>query len=169
LRVGDEVRTLLGGPGRIVWVGSRDVDCSRHPRPETVWPVRIANGAFGTNMPSRDLFVSPDHAIYVDGVLVPAKHLLNGTTIRQVRRKRVIYYHIELARHDVVLAEGLPAETYLDSGGRAAFSGGQVTTPYPDFTARSWELAGCAPLVITGERLEAARARCATVPRTRAA
>ena len=159
LAVGDEVRTMLGGPGRIVWIGSRPVDCARHPAPETVWPVRIARGAFAENVPVRDLFVSPDHAIYVDGVLIPAKYLLNGTTIRQVKRRRVVYYHIELARHDVVLAEGLPAETYLDSGDRAKFSGGPVTVLHPEFAARTWQAAGCAELVVTGAKLDAVRGR----------
>jgi len=159
LRIGDDVVTLPGAPGRIVWVGARRVDCARHPRPETVWPVRIARHAFGENVPARDLFVSPDHAIYVDGVLIPAKLLLNGTTIRQVRCRRVAYHHVELARHDVILAEGLPAETYLDTGDRAKFTGGHVTMPHPDFTARMWEALGCAPLFVTGPRLDAVR-RC---------
>jgi collagen type I/II/III/V/XI/XXIV/XXVII alpha len=157
LRAGDDIRTLLGGPGRIVWLGSRAVDCARRPKPEAVWPIQIVRGAFGENLPSRDLFVSPDHAIYVDDVLIPAKCLLNGTTVRQVKRRRVVYYHIELERHDVVLAEGLPAETYLDAGDRAKFSGGPVTILHPGFTARTWETAGCARLVVTGPRLEATR------------
>jgi hypothetical protein len=157
LSVGDEVRTVLGGPGGIVWTGSRAVNCARHPAPETVWPVRIAAGAFGENVPERDLFVSPDHAIHVDGVLIPAKRLVNGTTIRQVRTARIVYHHIELERHDVVLAEGLAAETYLDTGDRARFIGGSVTTLHPDFAARTWEMAGCAPLVMTGDRLEVVR------------
>jgi T5SS/PEP-CTERM-associated repeat protein len=157
LRMGDVVRTVLGGPGRIVWVGSRAVACERHPRPETVWPVRIARDAFGPGLPARDLFVSPDHALYLDGVLIPAKLLVNGTTVRQARRRHVVYHHIELARHDVVLAEGLPAETYLDTGDRAKFAGGRITMLYPDFTSRAWEMLGCAPLVLTGEGLAKAR------------
>ena len=157
LSVGDEVHTALGGPGKIVWIGQRAVDCSGHPRPETVWPIRIARGAISENVPVRDLFVSPDHAIYVDGVLIPAKRLLNGTTVRQARLRRVIYYHIELARHDVVLAEGLPTESYLDTGDRAKFSGGKVTALHPDFVARAWEAMSCAPLIVTGPRLTAAR------------
>jgi hypothetical protein len=158
LVVGDTVQTLLGGSGRIVWAGSRATDCARHPNPGTVWPVRIARGAFADSVPARDLFVSPDHALYIDGVLIPAKHLLNGTTIAQVKRRRVVYHHIELARHDVVLAEGLPAESYLDTGDRVKFSGGRVTLLHPDFAARTWEMAGCAPLLLTGARLDAVRA-----------
>lgn len=157
LRVGDRVLTEKGGREPILWLGQRAVDYRSHPRPASVWPVRIAKGAFGDNLPSRDLFVSPDHALYWNGVLIPAKRLVNGTTIRQMRVQRVAYHHIELARHNVIFAEELPAETYLDTGDRAKFSGGQVTTLHPDFAARRWEMAGYAPLVLTGQALEAAR------------
>jgi collagen type I alpha len=77
-----------------------------------------------------------NHAIYVDDVLIPAKHLLNGTTIRQEWRWRVVYHHVELERHDVVLAEGLPTETYLDTGDRAKFSGAPMVVLHPDFSVR---------------------------------
>jgi hypothetical protein len=73
----------------------------------------------------------------------------------------VVYHHIELEQQDVVLAEGLPAETYLDAGDRARFSGGEVVALYPDFAARAWEMRGCAPLVLTGQALAAARAKLA--------
>jgi hypothetical protein len=164
LRVGDEVVTLLGGPGRIIWIGQRAVDCTRHPQPETVWPVRIDRGAFGESVPIRELFVSPDHAIYVDGVLVPASLLINGSSIVQVRRDRVTYYHVELPEHAVILAEGLTVESYLDLGDRVNFDGGSTIQLFPDFaapraakTAPVWEARGVVKLVITGPELEAAR------------
>ncbi|MDR3663152.1 MAG: Hint domain-containing protein, partial [Mycobacterium sp.] len=155
LAVGDEVVTLLGGPGRIVWVGSRAVDCARHPRPEAVWPVRIAAGAFGDNVPARELFVSPDHGVFVNGVLVPAKLLINGTNIVQMKRHRIVYYHVELPEHAVILAEGLTVESYLDTGDRANFEpDGAGIRLFADFAVRLapeaatvWETQGAAPLV----------------------
>jgi hypothetical protein len=157
---GKQLRTLLGGSGRVVWTGTRTVNCARHPNPDAVWPIRIAQSAFGEAMPSRDLYLSPDHAVYVDGVLIPAKLLINGTTIRQVQRKSVAYYHFELPTHDVVFANNLPAESYLDTGDRMKFAnGGRIVTLHPDFSARTWEMAGCATLVLTGPRLEAVRER----------
>ena len=157
LTVGDELLTLSGGIGRIVWIGSRTVDCERHPRPETVWPISIEPGAFAENVPSRALVVSPDHGIYHNGVLIPAKLLVNGSTVRQTPVALVVYHHVELQRHDIILAEGLPAETYLDVGDRGTFSGGKVTAPHPDFSARRWEMAGCAPIVLTGATLAATK------------
>ena len=68
------------------------------------------------------------------------------------------YHHVELPYHSVLLAEGLAAESYLDTGDRANFinSDGPIAL-HPDFSSRAWEAAGCAPLVVTGPELEAAR------------
>lgn len=120
-------------------------------------------------MPSRELFLSPDHALLVDDVLIPVKYLINGTTIAQIEVDGVGYYHVELERHDVVFAEGLPAESYLDTGDRANFAnGGVVVSAYPDFV---WEAEGCAPLAVTGAAVSAARRRvaraAAQAPRSR--
>jgi hypothetical protein len=160
LRIGDLVHTVLGGTtAPIVWVGRREVDCARHPQPKKVWPVRVAPGAFGPGRPGKELFLSPDHAVHVEQVLIPVKCLINGSTIAQVPMDEVTYYHIELARHDVVLAEGLPAESYLDTGDRSNFAnGGGPMQMFPDFSARLWEAYGCARLVVTGPELDAARA-----------
>jgi hypothetical protein len=165
LCVGDAVVTADGRCEPVVWVGSRAVDCTRHPRPETVWPVRVRAGAFGENVPVRDLFLSPDHAVFVNGVLVPVKLLVNGTSIAQVKRNRVRYYHVELPEHTVILAEGLAVESYLDLGDRANFGrSGETVRLFPDFatrlapeTALAWETRGAAPLVMAGEQLTAAR------------
>ena len=113
-------------------------------------------------MPATDLMLSPDHAVYVDRVLIPIRLLINGRTVRQVLQDRVSYHHVELAQHDVLLANGMPAESYLDTGDRARFSnGGGVIALHPDFSARAWEMNGCAPLVQTGPVLTAVRKRLA--------
>ncbi len=67
-------------------------DCARHPKPRQVWPVRIA-GTFGAGQPHSDLFLSPDDAVYVKGVLIPIRHLINGSTIAQVPVDHVTYCH----------------------------------------------------------------------------
>ncbi len=151
LRVGDTVRTHRGDPAKIVWLGRRDVDCGHHPDPATVYPIRVAAGAFGPGAPSRELWLSPDHSVYVENVLIPIHCLINGDTIRRMEVRTVTYYHVELPAHDVILAEDLPVESYLDTGDRTNFSnsGGAVRL-HPDFSARMWEMAGCAPLVLSG-------------------
>lgn len=165
LRVGDRVHVATGRqPQPVVWIGRRHVDCSRHPRPRLVWPVRIAAGACGWRRPRRDLFLSPDHAIYLGGVLIPVKYLVNGCTIIQVPMDAITYYHIELPAHELVLAEGLPTESYLDTGDRRNFAnGGQPIALFPDFATRMREAYGCAPLIVAGPILAAAQARLQAV------
>jgi autotransporter passenger strand-loop-strand repeat protein len=162
LHEGDRVVTGSGEVVPITWIGRRHVDCTRHPKPEQVWPVRVSAGEFGHHLPHRDLWLSPDHAVYVRGVLIPIKHLINGTTIAQVPMDEVTYYHVELPQHDVLLAEGMPAESFLDTGGRSNFENGEVMRLFPDFSTPAlemlWETKGCAPLVIHGPELEVARA-----------
>lgn len=159
LAVGGRVRVLLGeGWEPIRWIGRRTVDCAHHPAPAQVWPVRVRAGAFGPGRPRRDVFLSPDHAVYVNEVLIPVRYLLTGDSIAQVQVDTVAYYHLELAAHDVILAEGLPAESYLETADRANFiNSGAVVHQAPDFTAHAWDAFGCAPLIVIGPQLVAAR------------
>ncbi len=151
LSVGDVLITYAGEEQPIVWIGQREVDIAAHPRPATVRPVVIAPGALGENVPARPLVVSPDHGLFLDGVLVPAKELLNWTSIRQDHALgRVTYYHLELARHDIIFAEGTPAESYLDTGHRGVFDNaaqGHIL-PHPAWMQRRRETESCAPLCL---------------------
>jgi hypothetical protein len=169
LHVGDHVVTADGAHEPIVWIGQRTVNCRTHPNPETVWPVWISAGAFGENVPVRDLYLSPDHAVFVNGVLVPVKLLINDSTIAQLKRNRVTYYHVELPRHAVILAEHLTVESYLDIGDRANFQDTTTIRLVPDFLARlapdtalAWETRGAAPLVMAGGALDEVRTVVAT-------
>jgi collagen type I/II/III/V/XI/XXIV/XXVII alpha len=164
LAVGDHVMTLSGERLPVQWIGTRNVNCRAHPSPELVWPIRIAAGAFAPGVPLRDLWVSPDHAVYVDCVLIPIRHLVNGRTVAREAVDAVSYYHVELPRHEVLLAEGLPAESYLETGGRSNFAnGGEVMQLHPDFracsgfVARLWDAYGYAPLTVTGPEVERVR------------
>jgi hypothetical protein len=96
--------------------------------------------------------------LFVNDVLIPVKLLINRTSIAQIPRDEVTYYHVEVARHDVLLAEGLMVESYLDTGDRGRFAnGGKIRALHPDFSARAWEMAGCAELVQAGPILAAVR------------
>ena len=160
LREGDRVVSAFGGTAPVRWVGYRRINCRRHPRRRDVWPVRVAAGAIAPGTPAHDLILSPDHAVYLDGVLIPVRYLLNGASIAQEECDTVTYWHVELPAHDVILAEGLPAESYLDTGNRAAFAnGGAVAMLHADFALRVWEAEACAPLVTRGLVLVAAQAR----------
>ncbi|MDE2333367.1 MAG: Hint domain-containing protein [Rhodospirillales bacterium] len=154
LRVGDLVLTAAGRLAPVRWLGHRRTSLSRHPHPHDVMPVRVRAGAFGNGLPCRDLVLSPDHAVLVDGSLVPVRHLVNGQSITQERREAITYWHVELDRHDVILAESLPCETYLDTGNRGAFdnAAGAVAL-HPDFSPqdvarRVWHERGCAPILV---------------------
>ncbi len=156
LAVGDRVVTASGALSRVLWLGHRRVDCRRHPQPGRVWPVRVLAGAFGVDLPTRDLVLSPGHAVFSDGVLIPIDFLINAATIVQEARDAVTYWHVELERHGVILSEGLPTESYLDNGNRSAFAnGGGTVQMHPAFALDEhceavWEASGCAPLRVDG-------------------
>lgn len=150
LRVGERVPTVSGRLATVRWIGHRALDLQRHPHPENVMPVRVRAGAFGEGTPARDLVLSPDHAVLVEGTLIPVRHLINGVSVTQDARTRVTYWHVELDRHDVLLAEGAACESYLDTGNRHAFEGEAALDLHPDFAqARSmaiWRELGCAEI-----------------------
>lgn len=136
LRAGDLVLTADGGVEKIRWVG-RVTLARRFADPLHGLPVRIKAGALGEGLPRRDLLVSPGHAMFLDGVLVNAGALVNGVTI--LRETRVAetfqYFHIELDRHALLLAEGAPTESFLDAVENGRFDNGAERPAWPPGTA----------------------------------
>jgi hypothetical protein len=156
LAVGDVALTASGEARPITWIGSRAIQ-----RPVRAhWPIRVAASAFGEGLPARDLLLSPGHAVRVkvmDEVFVPIGELVNGATIAREEVAEVTYWHVELESHDVLLAEGLGCESYMDAGNRAWFTGGEGA-PDPERAAAS--LAAYArPFVDRGPVIEALRQR----------
>jgi len=162
LAVGDLVVTASGEPRPIKWLGHRRIDCRRHPQPNEAQPIRIAAHAFGENRPARDLFLSPGHAICIDlsgEALIPAQSLANGTTVAQLDVDEVTYWHVELDSHDILLAENLACESYIDMGNRGFFVEGDAVAlnGLPDAPERT-HADFCRPFHDRGAIVERAKA-----------
>ncbi len=170
LRVGDRAVTASGAVRPIVWIGHRHLAGQGSTLPHGQQPVRVSAGAFGAGLPARDLTLSPGHPVLVGanedaqgGHLVPIQCLINGTTIVRMPEAAVTYWHVELDAHDILLAEGLAAESYIDGGDRPFFAQASDHALHnPDFVAPGWS-ARCRPVAVGGPVVAAERARLGLV------
>lgn len=155
LKVGDLVISLVKEVAEITWVGKRTIDPKNLDKPRNDLPIRFCAGAISENVPHRDLLVSPDHCIFIGGFLIPAKLLINDTTVTQrFCMAPIDYFHIELEKHDVLWAEGAMAESYLDLGNKNAFlEPGVLQFVSP----RIREAKACYPLAYVGPAVDKAR------------
>jgi len=163
LRAGDMVLAMRDGQAGfepLRWVGFMDVAVPRNAAMAAkTAPILIKAGSIAPGMPARDLRVSPDHAMEVDGHLIPAKHLVNGSSIiQEVWCKRVRYFHLELEAHGLLLSEGTWSESYLDDTNRHAFNNAALTGLFLDFEAgRSkgqYDAQACLPVLREGLKLD---------------
>ena len=167
LQVGHELVTIRDGSHvlqTVCWIGSRDIDAIDFKDDEDAYPVRIRAGAFASGQPRHDLLVTGDHCIFVSGGLIPARMLVNGRSI--VRDTTIAHYtvhHVELASHSIILAEGIPVESYLDTGNRTSFGLPASTRARPDLEQAAcsgtagglrWKVDAAAPLTIDRETVE---------------
>ena len=121
LSIGDHVQTASGTPRPIIWIGKGKVLATRGRR-SAATPVIVRKHALADNMPNQDLHLTKGHALYLDGMLIPVEELVNHRTIEwDDRAQEVEVFHIELATHDVLIANGAPAESYRDDGNRWLF------------------------------------------------
>jgi hypothetical protein len=164
IAVGDKLLTVFGQSREVQWVGRWQAQRrTGEPWSQDVRPVCIKQSALGPDMPYADLYVTQGHSIFIDGVLVPAGQLINGTSITLDDAEGIDeleYFHVKLATHDVIFAAGVPSETLLK---------------YPDATADSPSHAQkadgleidthCAPILCNGNRSTIlARARSLATP-----
>jgi hypothetical protein len=148
LQPGDIVLTVGNGPRAVKWVGHGKVLAARGRR-SAATPVIVSKGALADNVPNRDLHVTKAHSLYIDDVLIPVEFLVNHKTIRwDDRAQEVEIYHIELDSHDLLLANGAPAESYRDDGNRWLFQNANA----------GWDGARqepCAPVLTGGPLVDA--------------
>jgi Hint domain len=154
LAIGDLLPTMFGGLRPIQWIGRYPFKKSDPSKPwvKDALPVRIARSALGPNAPHADLYVTAGHSLLIDGALVPAEMLVNGTTIDRYEPEgdELEFFHVKLESHDAIYAEGVAAETL--------FNVGESAVNFADYLRRygapATEESRCAPLVHIGGRAE---------------
>lgn len=167
LAIGDLVTTESGEARASRWIGRITVDRDGdNPWHADAMPVRVAKDAFGKGSPHRDLYLSRSHMVHLHGVLIPIGDLINGRTIAAVDIEGdwLLYYHVELETHDVVIAEGAPCETLMTTAEKlAAFDNADQ---YYALYGAPADMAPCAPLAaFNGGRSELkSRLRSAIAP-----
>jgi hypothetical protein len=162
----DLVLTADGRVVPIIWVWRQEI-VNIQVLSEALTPIVISAGAFGPDRPLRDLIVTADHAMMLDGLLINAGALVNGDTIRRLTTDqmpaRYCYWHIETAAHEVLLAENCPTESYVDYALRQGFDN------YDAYLARYGHARPIAEMVlprISAARLVPARLRVAAKARS---
>jgi glycosyltransferase involved in cell wall biosynthesis len=157
LKIGDRIWTRSGQYRPIRWIGRRSYSKEAAWGKRDLMPVVISAGALGDGQPRRDLSVSPEHAMYLEGMLIPARALINGTTIRQPKHTAEIrYVHLELETHEVICAEGALSESFVDDASRGRFDNAEeYAALYPD--APRVPAVFCAPRVEDGAELQRVR------------
>ncbi len=141
LRPGDLVSLADGGTAPVRWLGRQRLPAAFADR-LGARPIRIGAGALAPGVPARDLLLSPGHALRLGELLVEARALCNGRTIREaaVLPPVITYWHVELDTHAVILAEGAAVESFLDGAAEFAFdnvadrpptAGAAEELPYP--------------------------------------
>ncbi|MEM8664155.1 MAG: Hint domain-containing protein [Pseudomonadota bacterium] len=124
LRAGDLITTIDGKAVPVKWIGWQTV--KKHgAQNDWVAPVKVRQGALDEHTPHTDLVLTPDHGLLIEGAIVNAGALVNGTSVVRLPLAEVpdvaVYYHVETENHDVILANGTAAETFVDNTTRAAF------------------------------------------------
>jgi hypothetical protein len=142
LAIGDRLLTLSGAARPLIWIGTGKTRVRRGQRNDAT-PVLVRKGALAPNVPYHDLRITKGHSLFIDGVLIPAEYLVNHRSILwDDQAQDIEYYHLELETHDILLANGMPAETYRDDGNRWLFDNANDGWGLPPVPAYATVLTG---------------------------
>ena len=157
LKIGDRVLTMAGQAKPIKWIGRRSYSGRFVLGRQDIFPVCLKAGCLDDNLPKRDLWISPHHAMYLEGILIEAKDLINGVSIVQAESVETVeYFHIELESHDVIIAEGSLSESFIDDDSRGMFHNAyEYAALFPN--ASRVPARYCAPRLDCGYEIEAIR------------
>ncbi|WP_196424081.1 Hint domain-containing protein [Commensalibacter melissae] len=161
LSVGDEVVAICNN-GRInrkiVWIGKTDISVDQGKNRYDLYPVCIKAHAFGLNKPHRDLYLTPEHTVYIDGGLIPVRMLVNGRSIViDKSRDKFQIYHVETEQHSILLSENLMTESYLNTDDKYLFDNDIVNfgLEFNEHAGhKSWENDAAAPLTVSRGKVE---------------
>ena len=161
LSVGDEVVAICNN-GRInrkiVWIGKTDISVDQGKNRNDLYPVCIKAHAFGLNKPHRDLYLTPEHTVYIDGGLIPVRMLVNGRSIViDKSRDKFQIYHVETEQHSILLSENLMTESYLNTDDKYLFDNDIVNfgLEFNEHAGhKSWENDAAAPLTVSRSKVE---------------
>ncbi|MFS8370651.1 Hint domain-containing protein [Acetobacter indonesiensis] len=152
LRKGDKIISYNQNVAKTVtvsWVGkAHTVVRTRQRTDEAGYPVRIRKDSIADGVPYKDLLVTAEHSLFLNGRFIPARMLINGNSILyDTSISAYDYYHVETEQHSVIRANGTLTESYLDTGNRRTFTQeGPVIALYG--TNHSWENDAAAPLCV---------------------
>jgi len=120
LQIGDEVQTIAGRK-TIKWIGyNKFTKEEGRAWQDSIMPIRVMRFAIDHRTPHCDLYLSPYHCIFFNETLIPVMYLINEATIAQGTpsdMSAIEYYHIELDTHEVLYAEGVLVESFIDDDG----------------------------------------------------
>ena len=161
LSVGDEVVAICNN-GRInrkiVWIGKTDISVDQGKNRYDLYPVCIKAHAFGLNKPHRDLYLTPEHTVYIDGGLIPVRMLVNGRSIVIDKSwDKFQIYHVETEQHSILLSENLMTESYLNTDDKYLFDNDIVNfgLEFNEHAGhKSWENDAAAPLTVSRGKVE---------------
>ena len=140
---------------KLIWVGHKK-NTFRYGQPDDLsgYPVRICKNAIADGIPHKDLLVTAEHSLFFEGMFIPARMLVNGSSIFYDHTMTSYdIFHIETEKHSVIWSDGALSESYLDTGNRPIGLHSNQTTRARNYT-QTWATHGCAPLTVAREVVE---------------